>query len=637
MEFYRAPRNMKTKRPPRGKYFLKEGKAVKRGLDHEIVAPVITSQRSSHPITKNDYKVLPPFKTRSLNKSIPQKTFKQGKAPTQPRFFICKKHAEYQQRLKNRRVKQERTKADRRRTRKFDSTKGYPGEGPAYNIECKDGQHGNTLVTRVLCPCDYGEECVIAGHYHRITSPKSGFARRKAEEKGGQKKPKTPRARVCKTPLACPDKKDHHHDKEQSKMTSPATLENVLKIQETIDAKASKSSGDSKASLPCYLPDPTGVMSGMDRDALRSYYESLTVEEGLDYESEEEDEEEELPPSPVRLAQRQEPAPTPPPSVEDCPQEETLEDEKTVEVQHDSPFDEPVLEVPQHKPNEEEKEPGHMADQKDGKEVKTSVAQSVSKACKALVKRVFPKAKPAKAGATSKDLKSKDLPGDKAAAVGEKVTLPEENTERTIKYIGRDGEYEDCIKTQTLYLSTGSTHEGHGLKAYLTDKALTLIRCLPGVRTDIKNKKQKAGDHVTSHELVINRNGENRIRFWTQKVGKGIVFANTEKEAYAMKSYDSLSEGEVNMGLYKELLTHCGNRSAIAADCVPLESMRAAALRHLFKKSPERMVDAQICLQTIIYYLNEVLKFQFLSKLAVPAGPMKLDFRHVTVSVGGPP
>jgi len=87
-----------------------------------------------------------------------------------------------------------RTSKKRKKVRKkFDSTLGYPGEGPVHD-------------------CEHGRECLIAGHYHRHKKPLTGYKKREAEKRGGKKTTEVTRAKKCKNlrPLECePD--GHHH------------------------------------------------------------------------------------------------------------------------------------------------------------------------------------------------------------------------------------------------------------------------------------------------------------------------------------------------------------------------------------------------------------------------------------------
>lgn len=85
-----------------------------------------------------------------------------------------------------------------RETMEFDSTMGFPGEGP-------------------VCDCSLGVKCMIAGHYHqKRNKPLGGASRRAREESGGRKKPRVPEYVKCHRVAniqCCED--EHAHDETQ--------------------------------------------------------------------------------------------------------------------------------------------------------------------------------------------------------------------------------------------------------------------------------------------------------------------------------------------------------------------------------------------------------------------------------------
>lgn len=119
-------------------------------------------------------------------------------------------------------------KEDKHNRRKFDSTLGYPGEGPPPSgLEyTKD--------------CEYGNSCIIAGHYHREARPKTGAAKRLEEQKKKRKRKPT-RAILCThaSGSTCPDGDEHCHCKNQS-LDSDSTRALVISMQAQDDAKSSE-------------------------------------------------------------------------------------------------------------------------------------------------------------------------------------------------------------------------------------------------------------------------------------------------------------------------------------------------------------------------------------------------------------
>jgi len=151
-----------------------------------------------------------------------------AKEPKVPKF--CTKHpkdiARRQRKLAGHRTRDS-VPNKRKHTRKFDSTLGYPGEGPdpsSRNIKGtpKDhrrrssGRKGSKTVTKEgeftcnIADCDH-ERCTIYGHFHR-TPQKQGAERRLAE---GKPKPRvTRRWNLCKlTEFAadCQNRDPHGH------------------------------------------------------------------------------------------------------------------------------------------------------------------------------------------------------------------------------------------------------------------------------------------------------------------------------------------------------------------------------------------------------------------------------------------
>lgn len=97
--------------------------------------------------------------------------------------------------------------------RKFDSTLGYPGEGPAKKnggaSRNKPGHKGQPRVRRGAPPCsghkscDY-KSCEIPGHFHlRANNPLSGHARRKREESGNRPAPRKKKLEQVLCSISC--------------------------------------------------------------------------------------------------------------------------------------------------------------------------------------------------------------------------------------------------------------------------------------------------------------------------------------------------------------------------------------------------------------------------------------------------
>lgn len=78
--------------------------------------------------------------------------------------------------------------------------------------------------------CPHKEKCHQSTHYHRIARPKTGAARRLAEEKGSDKtKPKFIRAKLCTSSIdTCVDASCHHHRlRKERKPVAPPVFELV--------------------------------------------------------------------------------------------------------------------------------------------------------------------------------------------------------------------------------------------------------------------------------------------------------------------------------------------------------------------------------------------------------------------------
>lgn len=114
-------------------------------------------------------------------------------------------------------VKKER----RKHGKKFDSTLGYPGEGPSPQVtECKEGV-----------------KCMIAGHYHQLKSPLSGAAKRKRDSEG-KKPPRSSPVYVKCDSIAniqcCKD--EHAHDCTQC-LDCHSTRSFVSLYQDLLDSR----------------------------------------------------------------------------------------------------------------------------------------------------------------------------------------------------------------------------------------------------------------------------------------------------------------------------------------------------------------------------------------------------------------
>jgi len=103
-------------------------------------------------------------------------------------------------------------------SKKFDSTMGYPGEGP-------------------VTDCTEGVNCMIAGHYHRKKSPLDGAAKRKREQGGGSKPPRTIKYEKCNSiaNIQCCGE-EHAHDHTQC-LDCNATRSFVSQYQDWLDSQ----------------------------------------------------------------------------------------------------------------------------------------------------------------------------------------------------------------------------------------------------------------------------------------------------------------------------------------------------------------------------------------------------------------
>jgi len=126
--------------------------------------------------------------------------------------------------------KNKKPKTKKRVNKQFDSTLGYPGEGPIELAEMRT--------------CDCGIDCMIAGHFHDDNAPLSGFSRRKKEGEGSGGKGEKPRKEkkyvkcVHTANIQC-QKCEHAHDKKQ-RIDSVATLTFVRKYQDEQDQKGER-------------------------------------------------------------------------------------------------------------------------------------------------------------------------------------------------------------------------------------------------------------------------------------------------------------------------------------------------------------------------------------------------------------
>lgn len=116
--------------------------------------------------------------------------------------------------------------------KKFDSTKGYPGEGP---------KKGKPEIEVCHKACEHGKPCIISGHYHRTRNPKSGFDKRNAEKnnnKRGDDKPPRPIRCKWKGSYQCQSTDpDHYHD-----VTQHLESEETLELIETHQAEQDRQS-----------------------------------------------------------------------------------------------------------------------------------------------------------------------------------------------------------------------------------------------------------------------------------------------------------------------------------------------------------------------------------------------------------
>lgn len=118
-------------------------------------------------------------------------------------------------------VRRLREKAHRnaKHSKEFDSTLGYPGEGPLDNSIIKE--------------CTLGCKCMIAGHYHQKKSPKKGAAKRLRDKKGKKDPRSDPVYEKCESiaNIQC-GSSCHAHDSTQC-LQCAATLGFIARYQES--------------------------------------------------------------------------------------------------------------------------------------------------------------------------------------------------------------------------------------------------------------------------------------------------------------------------------------------------------------------------------------------------------------------
>lgn len=205
-------------------------------------------------------------------------------------------------------------KPKRRLGRKFDSTKGYPGEGPQYRR------------------CDIAH-CLIAGHYH--SKPLSGYLRRKREEE--KREPKD-RVRLYKcnvlTAAQCPRNKleAHAHDETQHMGSDETVHHLVVQAPELQAFDATHDSGEEDTSAGDAKSEHDGKSDSsedFDEDEVEavSDVQQVDVDAWLsDYHKLRRDDEKEAPPEPSAppLCDREEKYPHEPvekaPDWRDCVQ-----------------------------------------------------------------------------------------------------------------------------------------------------------------------------------------------------------------------------------------------------------------------------------------------------------------------------
>jgi len=148
--------------------------------------------------TSNDWKYLPTLE------SVPELEDDRGDWQPEDRH----KHNAIDRRHVSTRIR-----TRKKRIAKFDSTLGYPGEGPVRKSERRDN---DPKAPREMdyCLCPQGGACLIHGHYHKVKGQDASKAKRRLKEKA---KKKTCRVVYCKKdPTKHHQCSDHCHDKWQT-------------------------------------------------------------------------------------------------------------------------------------------------------------------------------------------------------------------------------------------------------------------------------------------------------------------------------------------------------------------------------------------------------------------------------------
>lgn len=104
--------------------------------------------------------------------------------------------------------------------RKFDATKGYPGEGPTKRDRRNDPKAPREMV---YCKCEAESKCLIHGHFHKVKGKAATQASRRLKEKNR----KAVRVKICNLdPTQHGDCSDHCHSKWQV-ISSPESRKNI--------------------------------------------------------------------------------------------------------------------------------------------------------------------------------------------------------------------------------------------------------------------------------------------------------------------------------------------------------------------------------------------------------------------------
>ena len=139
-------------------------------------------------------------------------------------------------------------------TRKFDSTKGYPGEGPPKvdpwnarqrakrkrvlrpGVATEEANPALKLKLQTFRECENGVQCMIAGHAHHVKKPLTGAPKRQAEKKG-ERHDRPKNYHTCDKVANCQCGGEFHAHNATETLTCQRTLDFIQTYTETEGAK----------------------------------------------------------------------------------------------------------------------------------------------------------------------------------------------------------------------------------------------------------------------------------------------------------------------------------------------------------------------------------------------------------------